>query len=411
MHTLGPFIVLPPHLLDEIKKADDIMDNASALSDITLTDLTGVTSTSPMMNHIVKGDLTVALNRINPRLSETAEESVATEMPPCSEWTQVHWYKIILNVIATVSGDIFLGRELCRNEDYMKMAVGYTVNAFTGINKLRLWWKPLRIIGRYFVPELRLTNKLRANTKKFLAPIIRQRRAMLEQGVEVSDDLMTWSLRKIHLFPGEMKSDDDVAFMQLRLSTAAIHSTSLTGVLLMRDIASQPGLVRALRDEMEDVLARHNGVFTINALYQMKLLDSVMKESQRMHMLGPSMYRNKALVGLTLSDGTYIPPNVRIVSATLAASMDPSIWTNPETFDPYRFVNLRKASEEAGRHQFVTVTKDMIAFGYGKHTCPGRFFAANELKIIFITILRNYDVEIREGGSKWAPNLYFKKIQ
>lgn len=55
----------------------------------------------------------------------------------------------------------------------------------------------------------------------------------------------------------------------------------------MRDIVSQPGLVKALRDEMEDVLARHNGVFTINALYQMKLLDSVMKESQRMHMLGP----------------------------------------------------------------------------------------------------------------------------
>lgn len=123
------------------------------------------------------------------------------------------------------------------------------------------------------------------------------------------------------------------------------------------------------------------------------------------------MYRNKARVGLTLSDGTYIPPNVRIVSATLAASMDPSIWANPETFDPYRFVNLRKASEDAGRHQFVTVTKDMIAFGYGKHTCPGRCFAANELKIIFITILRNYDVEIREGGSKWAPNLYFKKLQ
>lgn len=55
----------------------------------------------------------------------------------------------------------------------------------------------------------------------------------------------------------------------------------------MRDIVSQPGLVQALRAEMEEVLARHSGAITTKALYEMKLLDSVMKESQRMHMLGP----------------------------------------------------------------------------------------------------------------------------
>lgn len=56
----------------------------------------------------------------------------------------------------------------------------------------------------------------------------------------------------------------------------------------MRDIACQPGLIQALRAEMEEVLAKHEGAFTTNALYEMKLLDSVMKESQRMHMPGPS---------------------------------------------------------------------------------------------------------------------------
>jgi hypothetical protein len=55
----------------------------------------------------------------------------------------------------------------------------------------------------------------------------------------------------------------------------------------MRDICSQPGLIKVLREEIEDILSRHNGVFSTKALYEMKLLDSVMKESQRMHMLGP----------------------------------------------------------------------------------------------------------------------------
>jgi hypothetical protein len=55
----------------------------------------------------------------------------------------------------------------------------------------------------------------------------------------------------------------------------------------MRDICSQPCLIKVLREEIEDVLAKHNGVVSTKALYEMKLLDSVMKESQRMHMLGP----------------------------------------------------------------------------------------------------------------------------
>jgi hypothetical protein len=56
----------------------------------------------------------------------------------------------------------------------------------------------------------------------------------------------------------------------------------------MRDICSQPGLIKALRGEIEAVLKIHNGTFSTKALYEMKLLDSVMKESQRLHMLGPS---------------------------------------------------------------------------------------------------------------------------
>lgn len=111
------------------------------------------------------------------------------------------------------------------------------------------------------------------------------------------------------------------------------------------------------------------------------------------------MYHNKTRHPITLSNTTYIPPNVTLVSATQAASIDPTNYPNPSTFDPYRFLRMRQASnEEAGKHQFVTLTKDLITFGYGRHACPGRFFAANEIKIIFCEVLRRFDVETREGG-------------
>ncbi|QDS73163.1 hypothetical protein FKW77_002128 [Venturia effusa] len=427
----GPMVVVPPHMMDEMKNInEENMDNISALSDMTESKLTGITSTTPMMNHLVKGDLTASLStahhdarlkfsltppdRINPRLAKTAEEAVATEIPNCPEWTKVPFFQCLLNIVAIVSGDIFLGPEMCRNEEYMKLSVGYTLDAFAGIHKLKQWRKWMRPIGRYFVPELKVANAYRSRSNKFLGPLIKQRRAMIEQGADLPDDLLSWTMRKTSKFPEEIKSDDDIAFMQLRLSLAAIHTTSNTGGILMRDIVTQPGLVQALRAEIEEVLARHNGVFSTKALYEMRLLDSAMKESQRMHMLGPMMYHNKTRRGITLSDGTYIPPNTTITGASLASAMDPSKWPNPETYDPYRFLKMRQASDEdAGKHQFVTLNKDMVTFGYGKHACPGRFFAANEIKIIFINILRRFDIETREGEVDFMgqPELFLRNMR
>jgi hypothetical protein len=70
----------------------------------------------------------------------------------------------------------------------------------------------------------------------------------------------------------------------------------------MRDICSQPGLTKALQEEIKDILSKHDGVFSTKALYDMKLLDSVMKESQRMHMLAPGK-----LSSIPTSNSSIIP--------------------------------------------------------------------------------------------------------
>lgn len=34
-----------------------------------------------------------------------------------------------------------------------------------------------------------------------------------------------------------------------------------------------------------------------------------------------------------------------------------------------------------------------LGFGYGKHSCPGRFFAAHEMKLLLAHLVQHYDVE------------------
>jgi len=38
-----------------------------------------------------------------------------------------------------------------------------------------------------------------------------------------------------------------------------------------------------------------------------------------------------------------------------------------------------------------------MGFGYGRHACPGRFFAANEIKLILARLLLDYDMSMPEG--------------
>lgn len=82
---------------------------------------------------------------------------------------------------------------------------------------------------------------------------------------------------------------------QLALSVVAIHTTTelLTGALL--DLAQNGDFIDSLREEMIPILEEQNVVangdavgtgktsWKKNSLYKLKLLDSALKESQRMH--------------------------------------------------------------------------------------------------------------------------------
>ena len=66
----------------------------------------------------------------------------------------------------------------------------------------------------------------------------------------------------------------------------------------------------------------------------------------------------------------------------------PSLWTNPEKFDPMRFSPERA---EHRRHRF-----GYVPFGGGVHKCLGMRFAELELNLILVHALRDRRVERAE---------------
>lgn len=72
-----------------------------------------------------------------------------------------------------------------------------------------------------------------------------------------------------------------------------------------------------------------------HALFEMKLLDSVMKESQRVNPGSMIRFQRYVAKPVTLSDGTHLPAGYMIETPHALTVQDPAVYRNPEVRNPY----------------------------------------------------------------------------
>lgn len=344
--------------------------------------------------------------------------AVDDELGQCKDWESTRIYQKLLRIVAIVSGHIFLGPELCRREEYLYASINYTVDLFAAVRKLKAWNSLVRPFVQYFVPELAKIAEHRKKAREFLLPVIRERRETMKNGGEVADDMLQWMINKADEFK---VSDEELADTQLTLSLASIHTTTMTTTNTLYEMVDHPEVIEEVRNEIKQVLKEGNGVFTIRALFDLKLMDSVMRETQRVapirqsmpinsHCLQISSWRSQAAFpryvskAVTLNNGIHIPAGSILETPHVPVLQDPTLYANPEKFDAHRFVDLRESKvpdllhyKNREQYQFIAVTKENMSFGYGAHACPGRFFAANEIKLIIARMLLQYDMRAPKG--------------
>lgn len=104
-----------------------------------------------------------------------------------------------------------------------------------------------------------------------------------------------------------------------------------------------------------------------------------------------------AMDNVTLSDGTIIKKGTLLMIPN-DSMWDSEFYENPETYDPYRFLKLRQVPNREHFTPLVSVSPEHMGFGIGKHACPGRFFAVNEMKIVLCHILLKYELKLADGA-------------
>lgn len=128
----------------------------------------------------------------------------------------------------------------------------------------------------------------------------------------------------------------------------------------------------------------------------------------------------------------HVPCGTVIATPIDPIHRDAAIYPDPNRFDPFRFAQpgaARSSSPHAGLElnppgeaekqtvsngngkakSSVTLDNTFLGFGFGKHACPGRFFALHEMKIFVAHMVLNYDVEYL-GERPELTNMVWLKV-
>ncbi|KAI0640730.1 cytochrome P450 [Trametes meyenii] len=391
-------VVSGPKLVDDLRRRPDeeLSFRVAAAETIQTKHTVGPGPTEdPYHVDIIREKLTRALPAVLPDVIDELQLAVGDHIPAKEdEWLPVDVMGTIQKIVARASSRVFVGEPACRIQEYLDLSVTFTVDVIkdkTVLNLLPDLFKP--VVAKLFANRA-LTNIRRA--RKHLKPMIDERIANVKKygssWTEKPNDMLQWIIET-----AETRDNTYEAIIQrvMLVNFAAIHTSSNSFTHVLYHLAQHPQYLAPLREEIEAVIKEEG--WTKLGMGKMWKLDSFFRESQRINGISLVSLTRIAMKDVTLADGTLIPRGTLVSAASYPTHHDESLYADPELFDPFRFARMREEEGGATRHQFVNTSVDYMPFGHGKHACPGRFFAANELKAMLAYIVLHYDLKLPDG--------------
>jgi cytochrome P450 len=392
---------------------------------------------------VIKTDLTRKLNTLTQDVWEgLADGFEASWGNDTKNWKTVNVFQTMTQIVTRTSNRVFVGKEystwanlslilLCHspnityctggNETYLKLCTSFAHDIPLSSIAIKQWPRFLRpLVG----PILSLPNRYHNyKIQEILRPEILRRLQYSDDATDAPNDFLQWyiSYARDSLETEELLPE----ILSARIATmnfAAVHTSTFTSVNAIYDIVSSPmkdSITSWITTEFEDILATADGNLAKVNVQKMACTDSILRESLRFSSGSTgALHRVVATKnGVTTPDGLHIKQGNVISIPAWPVHRDPEIYQDPDSFMPLRFlrssVNDKEKNHEPKTRSTNTVDTSLtfLSFGHGKHGCPGRFFAAQEMKLLLAYMMTYYDIEPLETrpepisfGSFMTPN-------
>ncbi|KAI9276864.1 cytochrome P450 [Phascolomyces articulosus] len=199
---------------------------------------------------------------------------------------------------------------------------------------------------------------------------------------------------------GTSRTPKEITIAFTKVALGSIDTTRDIVIFILYELAYNPTLVQELRVEIEKLDKR-----TPDTIQNIRLLDSILREVLRCKAISLTLL-HKTSQDVRLSDKV-IPHDSLVIGAINDAHMDPTVMKETTTmnessihpssspltqFDPYRYMNITNNGEDDEKWKSTSIGPEFLTFGLSAHACPGRFFAAYQVKYIVAELVMRYNI-------------------
>ncbi|KAJ1520474.1 hypothetical protein ONE63_003600 [Megalurothrips usitatus] len=180
---------------------------------------------------------------------------------------------------------------------------------------------------------------------------------------------------------------------------AGFETSSSTLANCLTELSQHPEVQERLREEVDRVLAAHDGKLSYDVMHEMTYMEQVLQETMRMYPAAsniPRVVTEAYTLPFSGPDGkpAVLEKGTPVLVPNYAIHHDPEYYPDPYRFDPERFTEEAKQSRPHYSY---------MPFGEGPRICIGMRFAMMQMKAGLTAILRTYRVSPCEDSDKYYP--------
>lgn len=254
----------------------------------------------------------------------------------------------------------------------------------------------LPILGPFFSKQRKRVLEVRKEQVEFMVPFIKQRRRAIQN--PGSDHTATTFSYLDTLFDikveGKKSAPSDAELVSLcsEFLNGGTDTTATAVEWGMAQLIANPEIQTKLYEEIKNTVGDKK--VDEKDVEKMPYLHSVVKELLRKHPPTHFVLTHAVTEPTTLA-GYDIPIDANIEIYTPAIGEDPKLWSNPERFDPERFITGGEEADITG----VTGVK-MMPFGVGRRICPGLALATVHIHLMMARMVQEFEWGAYPPGKK-----------
>ncbi|KAJ9562461.1 hypothetical protein OSB04_007621 [Centaurea solstitialis] len=284
------------------------------------------------------------------------------------------------------------------NNVICRVALGRTYN---GKKFKNLLLRFLELLGSFtvgsYIPFLKWVDRLSGLERRadevaeefneFLEGVIEEhvnKKLVDTEGQDIVDILL--EIQKNNRMGFRLERDEIKAII-LDIFAGGTDTTFANLEWTISELLRHPRAMKKLQQEAREI-GQGKSMITEDDLEKMPYLKSVLKETLRLHPPLPLLVHHESTEDVKLL-GYDIKAGTRVIINASTIGRDSSTWTNPNEFQPERF--LDNPIDYKGFHF------ELIPFGAGRRGCPAIQFAMIINEFVLANLVYKFDLKVAEG--------------